>query len=247
MNRRLSPLCLILLLSTVTWAQQVTSNGWAYEVLKPGSGPQLSPQHGALTHNQLLDANGRILVSTYKIGVPDYERVADLAPALQKAFSVMKQGGKYRFQIPIREFEQTMRSPRDLGLPGENVTWEMELLEVLPPLPDASRLIAEAYKAEGAAAAFAHFNRLTESQEAYLGEWEVNQIGYLFLQGEHYEQAVKVLAYNTGKYPNSANAHDSLAEAYYKSGDKGGARKAYQRSLQLNPKNDNAREMLEKL
>jgi cytochrome c-type biogenesis protein CcmH/NrfG len=48
-------------------------------------------------------------------------------------------------------------------------------------------------------------------------------------------------------YPESANVDDSLAEVYMNSGDTKNAIKNYIRSLELNPDNNNAKEMLKKL
>jgi cytochrome c-type biogenesis protein CcmH/NrfG len=51
----------------------------------------------------------------------------------------------------------------------------------------------------------------------------------------------------TEEFPNSAEAFDSLGEAYVVQGDKGLAIENYQRSLELNPQNANAAEVLKKL
>jgi Tfp pilus assembly protein PilF len=48
-------------------------------------------------------------------------------------------------------------------------------------------------------------------------------------------------------YPNSWNVHDSLAEAYIADGHKELANKSYERSLEINPDNENAKMMLERL
>jgi tetratricopeptide (TPR) repeat protein len=247
MKKRLSPLCLILMLSFSAFAQSTTPNGWKYETLKPGSGPNLSPEQGALTHNELVDANGKKLVSTYQIGVPDYQLISELSPAFQKAFSVMKEGGKYLFTIPMDDFRQAMRSSGKLQLSGSEVQWKMELLEILPPLPDGARMIAQEFRTNGPDAAYARFSSLQQSKSAYLGEWEVNQIGYLFLNQGHHDMAIKAFLYNTQQHPRSGNAFDSLAEAYYQAGDTEKAVRHYQRSLELNPDNANARKMLSKL
>ncbi|MCB9267054.1 MAG: hypothetical protein H6558_18675 [Lewinellaceae bacterium] len=74
---------------------------------------------GALTHNQLLDVNGRVLVSTYQIGVPDYQLISELPSSFQSAFEVMKVGGKYRFDIPmpdLREYAQRSAHGHTRGL-----------------------------------------------------------------------------------------------------------------------------------
>jgi len=245
----LSPLCLLLLCCTITLAQSklTTPNGWAYEQIRSGHGAQLQPNQGALTHNQLIDSRGNILVSTYQIGVPDYQLIAELSPAFQQALSVMQSGGKYRFTIPVEDFKAAIKSASPPNLPGQYITWEMELLEILPPKPDGARLIAQLTQKKGVDAAYQEYQQLLKSGEAYFGEWETNQVGYLFLQKGATEKAIKILAYNTKRHPNSANAHDSLAEAYYTAGMKEEAKAHYQKSLSINPDNGNAREMLGKL
>jgi tetratricopeptide (TPR) repeat protein len=244
----LPPLGLLLLLCTWAPAQElITSNGWAYEVLQPGSGPLLSAQDGALTHNQLTDSQGKVLVSTYKVGVPDYQLIADLSPAFQQAFTVMQRGGKYRFHIPVADFREALRANANLALPGKVAYWEMELLEILPPLPDGGRVIAQAIQQSGPDAALAAYHELLPSGKAYFGEWEINQVGYLFLQQGRKADALEIFEYNARQHPRSANAHDSLAEAYYSIGQLAQAREHYEQSLRLNPENDNARAMLDKL
>ena len=247
--RWLSPLCLLVFLCSWSYAQpeMKTPNGWTYEVLRAGSGPVLNAHNGALTHNQLTDAKGRVLVSTYQINVPDYQLMSDLSPAFQQAFSVMQAGGKYRFHIPVAEFQDAMRSQGSLTLSGGQVMWDMELLEVLPPKPDGARLLAQTLKQEGPDAAFQQYRFLLSSGEAYFGEWEVNQAGYLFLGQGKTAEAIEILSENVRNHPNSANANDSLAEAYLKAGEPAMAAKYYEKSLNLNPQNDNARAMLAKL
>jgi hypothetical protein len=51
----------------------------------------------------------------------------------------------------------------------------------------------------------------------------------------------------SARYPKSGNAYDSLAEAYEMSGDKAHAIENYTRSLELDPKNTNAVQHLQKL
>lgn len=52
---------------------------------------------------------------------------------------------------------------------------------------------------------------------------------------------------NPDRFPKSANIWDSLAEAYMKAGDKIMAEKYYNKSLELNPHNQNAKDMSKKL
>lgn len=76
---------------------------------------------------------------------------------------------------------------------------------------------------------------------------EFNALGYTLLAQKNYVQAINIFKLNTFLYPTDANTYDSLGEAYYKMGNKEEAKKQYERVLELEPKNINAKEMLEKL
>ena len=61
------------------------------------------------------------------------------------------------------------------------------------------------------------------------------------------EPAIKLCNYNTRTFPNSANAWYYLGEAYMKAGQNDEAILSYKKSLEINPENQNAKEMLKKL
>lgn len=66
-------------------------------------------------------------------------------------------------------------------------------------------------------------------------EAELNQHGYqLINQGKH-DDAIKIMVMMTDRYPKSANAWDSLGEAYALKGDKVNAIKSFKKSLSLDP------------
>ena len=48
-------------------------------------------------------------------------------------------------------------------------------------------------------------------------------------------------------FPNSANAYDSLGEAYMEVGDNKKAIENFKKSIRLNSKTDNVKKMIEKL
>ena len=75
----------------------------------------------------------------------------------------------------------------------------------------------------------------------------MNQLGYNFLYGGHEQDAITVFQRNVQDYPQSSNVYDSLAEAYMNTGQKKLAVENYEKSLQMDPKNENARERLKKL
>jgi CubicO group peptidase (beta-lactamase class C family) len=80
-----------------------------------------------------------------------------------------------------------------------------------------------------------------------LSEAQVNELGYSLLGKKRVKEAIEVFKVNVEDYPNSPNAYDSLGEAYMIDGDKELSVKNYQRSLELNPGNTNALEMLRRL
>jgi tetratricopeptide (TPR) repeat protein len=72
-----------------------------------------------------------------------------------------------------------------------------------------------------------------DSAASVLKESVLNAMGYQLLQAGDQAQAIAVFRWTVANYPNSANAHDSLAEAYEKSGQKAAARESTQRALAL--------------
>ena len=83
--------------------------------------------------------------------------------------------------------------------------------------------------------------------DIYFDEASINGIGYYLMGLGKYAEAIQVLELNVDVFPRSFNVYDSLGEAYMKNGDHQDAIDNYKRSLELNPENNNAREMLERL
>ncbi|MFZ2054305.1 MAG: hypothetical protein WAU81_08920 [Candidatus Aminicenantales bacterium] len=78
-------------------------------------------------------------------------------------------------------------------------------------------------------------------------EQQLNSLGYQLLKTKKTKEAIEIIKLNVEAYPQSANVFDSLAEAYMINGDRYLAIRNYERSLELDPKNTNAVEMLKKL
>jgi tetratricopeptide (TPR) repeat protein len=78
-------------------------------------------------------------------------------------------------------------------------------------------------------------------------EDEFNKVGYEFLADLVFEEALFIFKMNTDLFPESANAWDSLAEAYWKSGDSIKAIELYKKAISLDPEGEtgvHAKEML---
>lgn len=78
-------------------------------------------------------------------------------------------------------------------------------------------------------------------------EDQFNAIGYVLLNAKKLDQALKVFKFNVEMYPLAWNPYDSLAEAYATAGNKKLAIENYEKSIKLNPQNDNGIKMLKKL
>ena len=83
--------------------------------------------------------------------------------------------------------------------------------------------------------------------QSVINEEEINEIGYgLFAKG-FTKHALEVMKINTELFPKSWNAFDSLGELYLKTGNKEEAKINYQKSLELNPQNTNAKKIIDTL
>lgn len=80
-----------------------------------------------------------------------------------------------------------------------------------------------------------------------VSEPELNDWGYRLIASDRKREALAAMGLLTTLYPSSGNAWDSLGEAQAFAGDKAAAIASYERSLALDPKNENARQRLRKL
>lgn len=76
----------------------------------------------------------------------------------------------------------------------------------------------------------------------------INNIAYSYLQDEDsWGLAIQFFKFNIANYPLSFNSYYGLGEAYLMINDKNKALENYEKSLRLNPKNENAKQMIIKL
>jgi dienelactone hydrolase len=133
-------------------------------------------------------------------------------------------------------------APAQHGIPAYAATMEVRLAQGKPPG-------RAGMAAELARRGFGHAQQVYEAmrkQDAafQLKEDELNEWGYALLGAGETGPGVEILKLATVLYPESWNAYDSLADGFEQHGDKPNAIQNYQRSLQLNPDNANARQHL---
>jgi tetratricopeptide (TPR) repeat protein len=78
-------------------------------------------------------------------------------------------------------------------------------------------------------------------------EAAINWQGYQLLKLNKVDEAIRVFFVNTELFPAAFNTWDSLAEGYMVKGEKDIAIGYYKKSIELNPKNENGKKMLERL
>lgn len=111
--------------------------------------------------------------------------------------------------------------------------------------------LGQQYRKKGIDAALDHYRDLKRNYfetGAYdFSERSLNNFGYELLEKKDTAGAIRIFLLNTEVFPKSPNVWDSLAEAYMKAGDVKMARRYYEETLKLDPKNQNAREQLKRI
>lgn len=143
----------------------------------------------------------------------------------------------------IRDFFRGRTPPERLALPGFELEPPHERSLVAEVL---ERLEREGYDATAA------WYRTARADDplgrAYdWSESELNALGYDLLGADRVDLAVQVFRLNVFGHPEAFNPWDSLGEGYMNAGETEKAIAAYEKSLELNPANANARRMLARL
>ena len=131
-------------------------------------------------------------------------------------------------------------------LPRQIVEWFVDTLVTSPAdrtrsverrATPTSEFWAVANERGGAAKAAQIFRdaRKRDANAFLFPEFMLNQLGYARLQAGNADEAVELFKLNIEAYPKSANAHDSLADAYIAQGRNDLALKAEEKCLELLP------------
>jgi hypothetical protein len=75
----------------------------------------------------------------------------------------------------------------------------------------------------------------------------INGLGYTFLREEQTAKAIEVFLLNVRDYPDSANAYDSLGDAFLAAGNRERAIESYKKALEIDPALRSSQEALKKL
>jgi tetratricopeptide (TPR) repeat protein len=92
--------------------------------------------------------------------------------------------------------------------------------------------------------------RAEEGRDPHLAGWlerRINGQGYELLRAKRFDESIAVFRFNTQAFPEAFNTWDSLGEACQAKGDHDEAIRHFERSLELNPDNQNARRMIDQI
>jgi glyoxylase-like metal-dependent hydrolase (beta-lactamase superfamily II) len=151
----------------------------------------------------------------------------------------MPLGERYNY---LKELGHTDEELQRFHRSNLSAFWRQLLIPVIP-------MLKETMGKKGMAAAVDRCRSLwkNEKEEYNFSETGLNQFGYQLLDREDKGPAIELFKFIVEIYPSSANAYDSLGEAYMADGNTTLAIKNFEKSLQLNPANANAVEMLKRL
>jgi CubicO group peptidase (beta-lactamase class C family) len=99
----------------------------------------------------------------------------------------------------------------------------------------------------GADAAIRRYEKVIAAGGPGFGEGGLNGIGYRLMGNGKVDEAIALFELNVRAHPESFNVYDSLGEAYMTRGDTEAAIHNYEKSLELNPENENAKQMLRRM
>ena len=126
---------------------------------------------------------------------------------------------------------------------GRAYGWKGLEAEADPPSVSVDLLT----KLNGLDRAIAWYRGARDNGGARFSPGDLNSLGYRLLRQGNVADAVKVFEANVQIYPDDANAYDSLGEGQMAAGNTKAAIENYRKSLEMDPKNDNAKKMLLKL
>jgi CubicO group peptidase (beta-lactamase class C family) len=127
--------------------------------------------------------------------------------------------------------------------------WAAQDAAAACPTIDIGAVLYGVYMHQGARAAVDRYAELRRNQpDKY--DFSVNQLnsmGYAILRRGDTAAAVEIFKLNAKQFPRDWNVYDSLGEALLKAGDQPHAIESYRKSVELNPQNDNGRNVLKSL
>ncbi|MFD1095571.1 serine hydrolase [Salegentibacter chungangensis] len=130
---------------------------------------------------------------------------------------------------------------------GENIKHILYNESYEQPKKSVAKELLSTIAEQGLEAALARFKELKSDDQYALRENEINIAGYQLLRTGMTKEAIAVFKLNVEEFPESGNVYDSLGEAYMEDGNIEMAIKNYEKSVEIDPGNNNGAQILKDL
>mgnify|MGYP001791288808 CR=1 FL=1 len=128
-----------------------------------------------------------------------------------------------------------------------NLYYKIESDLIKYPRLNLSSLLKEKFITDTDEAIKEYKESIKDTKKYYCNPGDLNQFGYQLFANNKPKGALKVFKLLVSEFPNNSNAHDSLGEAYFRNKDYKNALISYEKSLELNPNNENAKQYITKI
>lgn len=221
-----------------------TASGLRYVVTRKGKGAKpkkgnLMEVHytGTLLDGTIFDSSRERETFTFRLGE------GQVIKGWDEGIGLLRVGDRATFIIPA----DLAYGERAVGSIPANSTlhFDVEVMDI--HTKSVGDELVKTIETKGLDDLWKTYNTLKKKRfkGVYLSESELNGLGYRYLQQEKMDEAVEIFKINVDAFPKSFNVYDSLGEGYLKNGERELAIANYKKSLELNPDNDNAMQMLE--
>jgi len=247
-------LIVLFLLSFSIYSQSgdtvTTASGLKYIIVKKGKGKKSETGKIAEVHYTGWLLDGKKFDSSRDRGEP-FEFTLGAKQVIagwDEGVALMKIGDEFRLILPPN-LAYGERGAGEIIPPNATLVFDVELLGVYKPkISIVDTLMSIIVDKNIDKAIDTYWTLYGDYEDKYnFKETQLNILGYQLLQVGLNKEAIEIFKLNVEQFPESSNVYDSLGEGYMIAGDNKNAIKNYEKSLKLNPANDNAKKMLEQL
>lgn len=252
MKKLILAVCVLLSFNIMSIAQDTTTtaSGLKYILIEKGTGTKAEAGKTVEVHYTGYLTDGKVFDSSRDRNQP-IEFVLGKNQVIQgwdEGIALMNVGDKVRLIIPP-ELAYGKKGAGNVIPPDATLIFDVELMNVSETKESISAILLQTILDKNVEAAIKQYKELKASNpDKYnFKENELNNLGYRLLQAGQTKDAIEILKLNVECFPLSGNVYDSLGEAYAADGNKELAILNYKKSLELDPGNQNAKQMLEQL
>jgi FKBP-type peptidyl-prolyl cis-trans isomerase len=227
-----------------------TSTGLKYIVIKEGKGKKAKVGQAVEVHYTGTLVDGKVFDSSRDRGVPIEFTLGEgqVIKGWDEGIALMRVGGRMILIIPP-ELAYGSRQVGDLIPANSTLIFDVELISVHKALKPVTDTLLEVIITKDVKSAIKVYHDLKDDYEDEYNfkESQLNTLGYQLMQGGRVKDAIEIFKLNVEQFPDSFNVYDSLGEGYMVDGNTKLAIKNYEKSIEINPNNENGKKMLEKL